>query len=44
LGGTLTKDGSYVSGAAGITGGSRTADYVTFDVGSGCYCFEIIPK
>ena len=35
------KDGSYVSGVAGITGGSRTADYVTFDVGSGIYSFYL---
>jgi len=37
---TIWKDGSYVGGAAGITGGSRTGDYVTFDVGSGSYVFR----
>jgi len=35
------KDGSLVDGAAGITGGSQTADYVTFEVASGAYSFEL---
>ena len=30
---------SYLAGAAGITGGSESTDYVTFDTGSGTYCF-----
>jgi len=33
------RNGSYVPGAAGITGGSETAEYVTFDTGSGTYGF-----
>jgi alpha-L-rhamnosidase len=37
----IWKDGSYVGGAAGISGGSEDAWYVTFDVGSGSYSFEI---
>ncbi len=35
------KDGSYVSGVAGITGGRQSDDYVTFDVGSGRYRFRL---
>ena len=35
------KDGSYVSGVAGITGAAQDADHVTFDVGSGEYCFTL---
>ncbi len=35
------KDGSYVSGVAGITGGSRSEGYVTLDAGSGRYSFRI---
>ena len=35
------KNGSYVAGTAGITGGSETTDYVTFDVGSGRYSFKL---
>ena len=37
------RNGSYVSGVAGITAGSREADYVTFDVGSGHYRFKLGP-
>lgn len=33
----IWKDGSYVSGVAGIADGNENADYVTFDVGSGSY-------
>jgi len=33
------RNGSYVPGAAGITGGSETAEYVTFDTCSGTYGF-----
>jgi alpha-L-rhamnosidase len=35
------KDGSYVGGVAGISAGSGTADYVTFDAGSGSYSFHL---
>ena len=35
------KDGAYVSGVAGIAAASANADYVTFDVGSGSYRFEL---
>jgi len=36
--------GSYVGPAAGITGGRRSAGYVTFDVGSGSYSFKLTPE
>jgi alpha-L-rhamnosidase len=39
---TVWRDGSYLAGAAGVSGGSETADYVTLDVGSGQYCFKLI--
>jgi len=35
------KDGAYVNGVVGITGGKQDADYVTFDVGSGQYRFKM---
>ena len=38
---TIWKDGAYVREVVGITGGSETNDYVTFDVGSGLYCFTL---
>ncbi len=38
---TIWKDGSYVSGVGGIADGSESADYVTFDVGSGSYSFKV---
>jgi len=38
---TIWKDGSYVNGTTGITDGSKSADYVTFDVGSGSYSFKL---
>jgi alpha-L-rhamnosidase len=34
------KDGAYVSGVEGITGGKPEAGYITFDTGSGEYRFE----
>ena len=34
------KDGTYVEGVAGITGGKPEAGYITFDTGSGEYRFE----
>ncbi len=33
--------GAYVAGVAGISGASRSTDYVTFDVGSGAYSFRL---
>ncbi len=41
---TIWKDGSYVSGVVGITDGSESTDYVTFDVGSGFYSFKLKGK
>jgi hypothetical protein len=38
---TVWKDASYVSGVAGVTGAGRDGDWVTFDIGSGRYCFEL---
>jgi len=38
---TIWRNRSYVGGAAGITAGSETADYVAFDVGSGSYRFRL---
>ncbi len=35
------KDGSYVSGVAGITGAADSAGYVTFHLGSGQYRFKL---
>ena len=35
------KDGSYVSGVAGITWGSEGADYITLHVGSGAYSLKL---
>ena len=40
-GNTLWKDGLYVNKVLGINGGSETEDYVTFDVGSGNYMFQL---
>jgi len=38
----IWRNGSYVGGVAGITGGSENAECVTFDVGSGSYSFKLI--
>jgi len=38
---TIWKDGSYVEGVMGIVGGDKGEDYVTFDIGSGSYFFEM---
>ena len=35
------SDGAYVSGVQGIAGGSESTGYVTLEVGSGSYCFEL---
>lgn len=40
-GNTVWKDGLYVGGVVGITGGCETEDYITFDVGSGFYLFQL---
>jgi len=37
----IWKDGTFVSGARGITSGSRGTSCVTFDVGSGTYHFQL---
>ena len=37
----IWKEGSYVDGVNGISGGAETRDYVTFDIGSGFYEFRI---
>jgi len=38
---TIWRDGSYVQGVAGIKGASDNGDYITFEVGSGTYSFEV---
>jgi len=38
------KNDSYVDGVAGVADGRRDADWVTFDVGSGSYRFELKGK
>ncbi len=35
------KNDSYVRGVVGITDARRDVDWVTFDVGSGSYCFKL---
>jgi alpha-L-rhamnosidase len=35
------KNRSYVAGTDGISGGSESTGYVTFDTGSGRYCFVL---
>jgi len=37
----IWKNNLYIEGVAGIADGRRDADWVTFDVGSGNYCFEL---
>jgi len=37
----IFQDGSYIGGAPGITGGSESTQYITFDVGSGSYSFKL---
>ncbi len=36
---TIWKNGKFIRGAFGIANGTETAEYVTFDVGSGSYTF-----
>jgi alpha-L-rhamnosidase len=38
---TIWKNGRFIQGALGITNGTETAEYVTFDVGSGSYSFRL---
>jgi alpha-L-rhamnosidase len=38
------KGGSYVKGTKGITAARRGGDWVTFDIGSGSYRFELTGK
>ena len=38
---TIWKNGKFIRGAFGITNGTETAEYVTFDVGSGSYRFRL---
>jgi len=38
---TIWKDSSYFGGVEGITDGSKSAEHVIFDVGSGSYAFKL---
>ena len=38
---SIWKTGKFIKGVSGITAGSETSDYVTFDVGSGPYAFRL---
>ncbi len=38
---TIWKNGKFIRRASGITNGTETAEYVTFDVGSGSYRFRL---
>jgi len=38
---TIWKNGGFIRGVLGIAGGAQTAEYVTFDVGSGSYMFRL---
>jgi alpha-L-rhamnosidase len=40
----LWKNGSYVGNVVGITDGYEIEDFITFDVGSGSYAFQISGK
>ena len=40
----IWKNDFYIDGVAGVTGASPDADWVTFDVGSGSYRFELKGK
>jgi hypothetical protein len=40
----IWRNDSYINGVAGIADARRDADWVTFDVGSGSYCFELKGK
>jgi hypothetical protein len=38
---TVWKNGKFIQGASGIANGTETAEYLTFDVGSGSYSFRL---
>ena len=38
---TVYKAGKFIKGVPGITAGTETDDYVTFDTGSGFYYFKL---
>ena len=40
-GAAVWRDGSYIAGADGIMAASASAGYVSFEVGSGSYCFVL---
>jgi alpha-L-rhamnosidase len=40
----IWKGGRFVKGVSGITAGSGTEDYITFDVGSGTYSFLVLQR
>jgi alpha-L-rhamnosidase len=40
-GNTVWKAGKFIEGVSGISAGGKTDDYVTFDVGSGSYVFQL---
>jgi hypothetical protein len=40
----IWEKGFHIDGVAGIAGARRDADWVTFDVGSGSYRFELKGK
>ncbi len=37
----IWKNDSYIDGVAGGNGAGRDVDWVTFDIGSGRYCFRL---
>jgi alpha-L-rhamnosidase len=37
----IWKNDSYIDGVAGVADARRDVDWVTFDIGSGRYCFEL---
>jgi hypothetical protein len=41
---TIWKDGLFRGGVTGITNATESEGYVTFEVGSGFYCFKLIGK
>ncbi len=43
-GNAVWHNDACITGAVGISDARRDADRVTFDVGSGSYCFELTEK
>ena len=37
----IWKRGKFVGGVSGVTAGTEGDNYITFDVGSGCYVFQL---